>query len=280
MTVASLTRIAACLLTATVAGVFSCAASGAELIDNPIVEEMKKGREGGEETFDHADFEALLEDHVVLEERAVDYSSLADDKEELEAYLEKIAQADMAELGADEQLALLINAYNACTLQLILEHYPDIDSIKDISKPWKKARCKVGSHSLSLDEIEHGLIRPIFKDPRIHFAVNCAAKDCPPLRPFAYTGEAIDEQLEKVTNEVLSSETFARVEDEKLHVTKLFEWYGDDFVDSDFEGHASNRAAYVARYADDPVRAFIEEHDGEPPVRYLGYDWSLNDVDD
>lgn len=277
MTVASLTRIAACLLTATVSGIFSCAASGAERIDSPIVEAMQQGHESGETTFDHSDFEALLEAHVVLEKRAVDYASLADDKEKLDAYLDKVSEGDLTELGEDEQLALLINAYNACTLRLVLEHYPELDSIRDISKPWSKERCEVGSHSLSLDDIEHGLIRPIFKDPRIHFAVNCAAKDCPPLRPFAYTGEAIDDQLDKVTRDVLSSESFVRIENEKLHVTKLFDWYGDDFVDSTFEGHASSRAEYLARYADKQVRAFIEEHDGEPPVSFLDYDWSLND---
>lgn len=257
--------------------IMACSAPAAELFDGPIVAEMKTGQESGSKIFDHSDYDALLKEHVDIDNGRVDYAGFKSDEAKLDAYLKTIAEVDMKELGGDEQHALLINAYNAYTVKLILENYP-IDSIRDTSDPWGSERYVVGSHRLSLDNIEHNLIRPIFKDPRIHFAVNCAAKDCPPLRPFAYTGAKLDDQLDEATRAVLSSSRFVRVESDRLHVTKLFDWYGDDFVNKEFKGHASNAARYIARYTSTEVREFIESKDNDPTIRFLDYDWSLNDT--
>lgn len=255
----------------------ACSAPAAELSEGPIVSELEAGRESGEAVFDHSAYAALLQEHVVAESGRVDYAGFKADEDKLDAYLQRIATADLKTLGEDEQLALLINAYNAYTLKLILENYP-LDSIRDLSDPWQTARYVVGSHTLSLDNIEHNLIRPLYKDPRIHFAVNCAARDCPPLRPFAYTGAALDDQLDQVTRSVLSSPSFVRVETDQLHVTRLFEWYGGDFTDDDFHGHASTIPAYIARYTSPEVRSFIEDAGNEPPIQFLDYDWRLNDL--
>ncbi|MFU8803775.1 MAG: DUF547 domain-containing protein [Bradymonadaceae bacterium] len=255
----------------------ACSAPAAELLDGPIVAEMKNGQKSGDKTFDHSEYDALLKKHVDIDSGRVDYAGFKSDEAKLDAYLKTIAEANMKELGGDEQHALLINAYNAYTVKLILENYP-LDSIRDISDPWKTERYVVTSHKLSLDNIEHNLIRPFFKDPRIHFAVNCAAKDCPPLRPTAYTGAKLDKQLDEATRAVLSSSQFVRVESDRLHVTKLFDWYGDDFVNKEFKGHAPNAARYIARYTTDEVREFIESKNNDPTIRFLDYDWSLNDT--
>lgn len=246
-------------------------------LESPIVEDLEAGRSGGAATFDHGTFDDLLSEHVDQESGTVDYSGLSENRGQLETYLDRIAGVDLAELPGDEQLALLINAYNGYTLQLVLDNYPGIDSIQDLSEPWSRERYTVGGYDLSLDQIEHRLIRPIYRDPRIHFAVNCAAVDCPYLAESAYTGENLDEQLEARAEAILTDEQFVRVEDETLGYSRVMEWYKVDFVDSSFDGSADSVPGYIARYADDEVGAFIEQHGGDPPTAPLEYDWSLND---
>jgi uncharacterized membrane protein YdjX (TVP38/TMEM64 family) len=138
--------------------------------------------------FDHSLFDAVLSAHV-REGGFVDYQALRADPGQLDAYLQALARADFGALGRDEKLALLVNAYNAFTLRLILDHWP-VDSIRDIpaKERWKDARWRIGSRRLSLDAIEHEEIRPRFEEPRIHFALVCAAVSCPPLRHEAYVG--------------------------------------------------------------------------------------------
>lgn len=258
-------------------GLFSCAPR-AELFNHPIVSELQTGIEGGSATFDHGLFDEILQAHVVLEEGGVDYAGLKEDEGKLDEYLASLAEAPLEELTESEQLALLINAYNGYTLKLILENYPGISSIQDLSNPWTTERYVVGGHTLSLDQIEHNIIRPLYKDPRIHFVVNCAAKDCPYLADEALTGERLEEQLEERTRAILQDSNFVRVEGNRLHFTRIMHWYGDDFVNSDFKGAQATVAAYIAGYATDEVRRFIEAANGDPATRAMEYDWTLNDV--
>jgi hypothetical protein len=232
----------------------------------------------GDSQFDHDEYGELLEAHVDYEAGRVDYSGLSDDERQLDAYLADLADADVDRLDADAQLALLINAYNAFTLKLILDHYPDIESIKDISKPWDETRWTLAGVELSLNEIEHGLIRPIYRDSRIHFAVNCASIGCPPLAPWPYTGERLDEQLDRAAERTLGDQRYARVEDGVLEVTPLLNWYRADFVSEAYNPSADTVPSYVALFGDRKIREFIEQSD-DPPYAYLSYDWSLNDVD-
>src|SRR5690554_5944218 len=153
--------------------------------------------------FDHSGFAQLLAAHADSAAGRVDYAGLKKDEKKIDAYLKKLDAVDLKTLGPDEKLALLINAYNAYTLQLILENYPGIKSIKDLKSPWKSKRYKVGGHTLSLDDIEHGLIRPVYKDSRIHFAVNCASIGCPPLQAFAFEGDKLDAQLDLAARKTL-----------------------------------------------------------------------------
>lgn len=264
---------------------FALGASPAQLLEGPIVEQLREGQQGGDEAFDHSTFDALVSRHVDVQAGRVDYAAVADARDRLDEYLQQIAAAELETLDGDEQLALLINAYNACTLELIVDHYPEIDSIRDISSPWETPRCDVGGHTLSLDQIEHNVIRPMYRDPRIHFAVNCAAVDCPPLADFAYTGDEIDDQLRRRTERTLSNHRYVRIESrmifgDRLRYTRVMHWYEDDFLDADFRGYASTVAEYIARHTErEEIRRFVEEHDGEPSASPLGYDWSLNDVD-
>jgi hypothetical protein len=252
-------------------------APSADLLDKPVVDRLEQGMAEGDESFEHETYDALLSAHVDEEEGTVDYGGLAEQEAKLDAYLSEVADADLAELSGDAQLALLINAYNAYTLKLILEQYPEIDSIRDIDEPWSTVRWEVGGQKLSLDQIEHGLIRPLYQDPRIHFAVNCAAVDCPHLAESAYKGAEIDEQLEARARATLSDDKFVRIEDGELRYTKVIHWYQNDFVDPSFQNHAESVPVYIARYTRDEVRKFIEDHDGTPPSSPLSYDWALND---
>jgi uncharacterized protein YyaL (SSP411 family) len=222
--------------------------------------------------FDHAAFGALLARHVDAE-GGVDYTALQRDTGALDAYLQALADAPLAELDRNERLALLINAYNAFTLRLILDEYP-VKSIKDIpaSKRWDDRRWNVGGSVWSLDQIEHEQIRAAFDEPRIHFALVCGAVGCPPLRREAYAGDRLEAQLEAQARTVHADERWFRYDRAAnvVWLTKLYDWYRDDFVDG-----AASVTAYAARYA--PALKEALDAGLDPTVRWLDYDWTLND---
>lgn len=140
-------------------------------------------------------FDALLRTQVDAD-GLVDYAGLKDAHAELDAYIRSLAAAPFEQLGRDEKLALLINAYNAFTLRLVLDHWP-LASIRHIpgKRRWDAPRWRLAGETLSLNQIENERIRPRFKEPRIHFALVCAARGCPPLRAEAYTGARLSAQL-------------------------------------------------------------------------------------
>lgn len=220
--------------------------------------------------FDHSVFDRLLEEHVD-EDGWVDYRGFARNAEALDAYLDAVAGARFDELGRDQKLALLINAYNAATIQLILDHFP-VASIRDIprARRWKAERWVVGGDRLSLDEIEHREIRPHFAEPRIHFALVCAAVGCPPLRNEAFTGERLERQLQEQTRYVHAHSTWARWDPatRTLRLTPIYKWY-----EGDFEQTAGSVPAFATRYIPS-----IEPFENVR-IRWLDYDWTLNDVD-
>ena len=181
--------------------------------------------------FDHEELDKLLKAHV-SEDGWVDYPGLGRDAARLDAYLAQVADAPFDAMGRDEKLALLINAYNAFTLRLILEHFP-IDSIRSIrpSDRWDAVRWRLGSHTWSLNKIEHEQIRPRFREPRAHFALVCAAVGCPPLRSEAYSADRLDEQLEDQARSVHGHDRWLRMEPggDTVWLTRLYQWYGNDF---------------------------------------------------
>jgi hypothetical protein len=225
--------------------------------------------------FDHRAFEALLRKYVD-DDGGVEYAGLAGEAARLDAYIDSVSKAPFDQLGRDEKLALLINAYNAFTLRLIIEYHP-VRSIRDIpaSKRWEDRRWNVGGHVWSLNQIEHEQIRPKFNEPRIHFALVCAAVGCPPLRTEAYTAERLEDQLEDQTRHVHGHDRWYRYDHDRnvVELTKLYDWYRGDF-----EQAAGSVTAYAAAYSADLKRALAA---GAPPkVRWLEYDWSLNDKRD
>lgn len=225
--------------------------------------------------FDHSTLSALLSRYVD-EHGWVDYDGLQGDAEQLDRYIESVAQAPFDELGRNEKLALLINAYNAFTLKLILEHYP-VASIQDIpsSERWDDVRWKVGENRWSLTQIENEQIRPKFREPRIHFALVCAAVGCPPLRNEAYLAERLDEQLQEQSLYVHSHKTWLQFDRERevVRLTKLYLWYGGDF-----EQVADSVLEYAARFAPE-LQQYLKSGDQPAPrIEWLRYDWSLNGV--
>jgi hypothetical protein len=241
----------------------------------------------------HADWDALLKRHVSWKagghESWVRYAGLKQDRAALQAYLGKLSAVPPSEFrgwGKSQQLAFLINAYNAFTVELILTRYPDLKSIRDvgsvISSPWKKKFFTLLGGERHLDNVEHDMIRAegAYEDPRIHMAVNCASIGCPALRPEAYTGERLDAQLDDQVVRFVSDRTRNRYNSERnaLEVSKIFDWYGKDFS----KGHRGidSVEGFLARYADQLADRPDERRlirDRKVKVRFLDYDWALND---
>lgn len=223
--------------------------------------------------FDHSQFDQLLHKFVV-DGGCVDYLGLQNHSSQLDSYIQSIGSAKFDGLGRDERLALLINAYNAFTLRLILDHYP-IESIKDIASAerWDARRWNIAGNTYSLNQIEHELIRPNFAEPRIHFALVCAAIGCPPLRNEAYTGARLEQQLTDQAKYVHSHDRWFRIHPERneIELTALYDWYG-----SDFKQQAASVVAYAARFSPELVRMINAGQ--TPSVKFLGYDWRLNSI--
>lgn len=249
----------------------SCLGPSARLVDAPIAQKLTAPVDpSASKPFDHGAFDVLLQRFARADEGRVDYAGLAGQKAALDAYLATLADAPLQRLTSDERKALLINAYNAFTLALILENYPGIESIKDLASPWKARRWRLGGEVVSLDDIEHGLLRPLYKDPRIHFAVNCASVGCPPLQPTAYVGAKLDEQLDAATRATLRNPRYADVAGGRLRLTAIMNWYGNDFIAPNWAPRADSLTAFVGIY--------VAGIPADAPVSFLDYDWRLNDI--
>lgn len=221
-------------------------------------------------TVDNSIYAELLSKYV--HNGAVDYDALKKEEPRLEQYLKQLEGVDPQELSREEQFALYINAYNAWTIKLILGGYPGLDSIKDLGSifksPWKKKIVRINGEILTLDNIEHDILRPRFKDPRVHFAINCAAYSCPPLRSEPFQGSRLDEQLDDSTREFVNNPGRTYFKDNTLYVSKIFKWFSEDFNDDPY--------TFVSRYATGPLKKDIETSGSKGNIKYLHYDWSLN----
>jgi hypothetical protein len=231
---------------------------------------------------EHKAWEALLKKHVVLLEGGkasrVGYAGMAQDRAALKGYLGQVSSVSAAEFARwsrPEQMAFLINAYNAFTVEKILARYPDIRSIWDFGKffgnPFKDEFFTLLGAKASLDGIEHGWLRKKYADARVHYAVNCASISCPMLREEAYRASRLEQQLEEQARRFLSDRSRNRARDGRLEVSKIFDWYKEDF---------EPRARYFARHAallSDDSKEQQVVIDGKAPLTFLDYDWSLND---
>lgn len=233
------------------------------------------------QTVDHSAFDALLHRNVVL--GMVNYEAFAK-APEFKGYLAKLAATDPASLGRNDQLAFWINAYNAYTIQLINAH-GETESIRNINKtggfikaygPWKEKLAVVGGKAYGLDDIEQDIIRPTYKEPRIHFALVCAAMGCPPLRREAYVGGKLDAQLEDQARDfLLQSPTKNRVDvaSRTVYVSPIFIEFRDYI--KDFGGSKASVAQFIAKYhVPGTERDLLQSGDFKTVV--TKYDWTLN----
>jgi hypothetical protein len=227
--------------------------------------------------FDHAHpaWDALLRKHVVLldggKASRMDYTAMAQQRGALKEYLQTVSRVSEAEFDAwtrAQRMAFLINAYNAYTVEKILARYPDLRSIWDFGKffgnPFRDEFFSLLGRKMSLDGIEHEILRKHYKDPRVHYAVNCASIGCPMLREEAYVAARLEAQLEEQARRFLSDRTRNRWHDGRLEVSKIFDWYKEDF---------EPREAYFARYAG----VLGMPAGANPRLVFLDYDWTLND---
>lgn len=240
--------------------------------------------------FDHSAWDTLLKKHVVMlrgdSASEVDYAGLMNNRAQLARYLaatSAVRREDFDRWSKAEQLAWLINSYNAWTVSLVLTGYPGISSIKDLGSffqsPWKKAFIPLLGETRSLDDIEHGLIRGSgrYNDPRIHFAVNCASIGCPALRAEAYQPDRLDAQLEESARLFLADRARNRVQADSLRVSSIFKWYRADF-EKGWRG-AGSLAQFFSLYRqslglnDTAIRRLSS---GEMDIQFLDYDWRLN----
>ena len=204
----------------------------------------------------------MLEKYVDVQ-GDVDYKSFSQNIDSLDEYLEYLASFEPRENWARaEALAFYINLYNAATVRLILQHYP-VASIRDIKQPWIKKWIRVGEKELSLNQIEHKILRKM-NEPRIHFAINCASASCPKLLNAAFEAQNIEKQLEEVARDFINDPARNEITPDDVAVSALFKWYKNDFTK---EGSLLD---YINKYADQPILQGTR-------ISYLKYDWSLNE---
>jgi hypothetical protein len=230
------------------------------------------------QTFDHSALDELLKKHVV--KGMVDYEAFAQSGS-FKVYLTSLEHADVSKLSERERLAFWINAYNAYTIELI-NKYEERASIKNIIEgvgfertkgPWKEPIVKAAGKTHSLDEVENAIIRKQFHEPRIHFALVCAAMSCPLLRSEAYAGAKLDAQLDSQARAFVRDEARGSWVDLKksvVHASRIFGWYKDDFGGGD---DAIGR--YLAQYyPESPEKQLLLG--GHFKLEFLDYDWTLN----
>ncbi len=246
------------------------------------------------ESFDHEHgaWNLLLQENVRWDlnrtSSQVDYDQLKSNRASLDRYLDKlsaVSRAKFENFNRDQQLAFLINAYNAFTIKLILTEYPNLESIKDLgslfSSPWKKKFFRLLGEAQSLDGIEHGLIRGSgrYNEPLIHFAVNCASIGCPALLDEAYVDKKLDQQLLESTRSFLNDHSRNRfnADNGTLEISSLFDWYAEDFAKG-WRGYDSlhdffrTHADWISDGSADAGRLV----EGSLKVEFLDYDWKLN----
>ena len=240
---------------------------------------------------DHSTFVAVLSAN--LHNGLVDYSAIRGDRTGLDNYIDELGSTSATAVNAaprKTQLAFWINAYNACTMRLIVDHYPiekrtglgsivnrvrgmPANSIRQIPETFSHEFCPVAGEERSLDEIEHEIIRPM-GEPRIHFAVNCAARSCPVLAAAPYTGEHLDAQLDAAVARLVANPAHYSLEREGrpiVHLNKVLDWYKDDF------GGEDGVLSFLLPYLSESDRKYIESNDGTR-LEFEHYDWTLNDT--
>lgn len=237
---------------------------------------------GSERAVDHDPWDAILAEVVSLGDDGVarvDYPALTGDalRGQLDGYIAQLASTPVSELDRTEQQAYWINLYNALTLQVMRDHYP-VDSIQDVdispglfsSGPWGAELIAVEDEILTLDDIEHRILRPLWRDPRIHYAVNCASIGCPNLQGRAWRAATLDADLEAAATAYVNHDRGFTVDDGDLVVSSIYDW----FI-ADFGGNDEGVLRHLAQYASPDRQAILQSARRISDHRY---DWALNDL--
>jgi len=243
-------------------------------------------------TVDHSDWATFLARYLVTDHNSgvnlVRYGDVAEgSRNALNSYISELEATAVSGLNRNEQMAYWLNMYNAVTVRLILDHYP-VESIRDIKisgpvfnrHPWDAKLVTVEGEQLSLNDIEHRIIRPIWQDARIHYAVNCAAFGCPNLQPVPFSGENYSEQFDAAAHEFINHRRGARFEGDRLHASSIFTWYETDFrLPRSSEGDIAGVVAHMLEYAESDLAEHLRSYQAtefRPRPRY-DYDWALNE---
>ena len=212
---------------------------------------------------DHSIWDRLLQKYVSNEGR-VNYEGFQIDETKFDSYLNLLSKTSPKEFWSrNETLSFWINVYNAYTVKLILNNYP-IQSIKDISKPWNKRFIKIDDKWYTLNDIEHRIIRKM-DEPKIHFALVCAALSCPKLHNRAFTAKNLESNLNQLTREFLNDGSKNRLDKNTIEISKLFKWYG-----SDFKTNNKRLIDFINQYSDVQISS-------KAKTTYMDYDWRLNE---
>ncbi|MFC2164902.1 DUF547 domain-containing protein [Acidobacteriota bacterium] len=253
--------------------------------------------QGTESDFSYKHFMSVL-DKYVDDFGLVNYFQLKQERTDLDKFtrsLSSLSEATFKTWSAKDRIAFWVNAYNALTLKVIIDHLfrksssaqsnsKPITSIRQIPGVWSKIKFNIMQRKLTLDDIEHEILRKKFREPRIHFALNCASKGCPVLRKEPYTGDKLDLQLEAQTKLFLSNRQNFYIDKikKKVYLSSIFKWYGKDFIDvyspkSGFAKRNKKEKAvlyFISLHLEEEDSALLDE--GNLGVKYLKYDWSLN----
>lgn len=224
----------------------------------------------------HSAWDSILKNYTKENDGQVyvNYKALIKNKEELNRYLSQlssVSRSDFDSFSNHQKLAFWINSYNAFTVKLVVDNYP-IKSIRELGNgvfqlgPWRDEFINLFGEKFSLDDIEHNIIRKQFDEPRIHFAVNCASLSCPSLMREAFVGERLNEQLDSAAKFFLNNTSKNYVKDNILYVSKIFKWYGEDFV---------QKYGSVLNF----VKQKIDLPDKKYEIKFNDYDWKLNEFE-
>lgn len=227
---------------------------------------------------DHSPWQQILDQYLKVEgtpeATSFDYAAVTKShKQQLEDYINTLTLMDVFALSMPQQKAYWINLYNAVTVNLVLDHYP-VETIRDIKfgffsfGPWNEKLITVKGKELSLNDIEHRILRPIWKDPRIHYAVNCASKGCPNLAAKAYSASNTESQLEKAASDYINHKRGVSIDGDTLVLSSIYDWYQVDFGSSE-----SQLIEHLKQYASDGLKSRLSSQFDEVDYEY---DWALN----
>jgi len=234
---------------------------------------------------DPSDYTAVLKSHAT--ERAVNYAALKADRARLDAFVTKVGAITQAQFGRWrqlEQIAYLINAYNAIVLQSVIDEYPikrslnpaalvrPANSVWQIGGFFNEKQHRVAGRELTLDDIEHKLLRAQLKEKRVHVALVCAARSCPPLRTSAYTADSLDQQLDDQAKRFFADASRNQFDRSQatVRLSEIFKWFAEDF------GGEKGVISFAIRYVDPATAQWLQS--GKYRVSYFDYDWNLNDT--